>query len=151
MRRLAVATAFVALAAGTKPKTIAVEARKGWDHGRGRRCNVVGSTHAAKLRCPCAVTSAVLHASKSRFLLQLSLVQSWLRFARRSRFMSELHGRRRLPSGTWCSGITSAPHAEGPGFNPQCVHLHWPGETYRSQTCPHQESNLGCRGHDATS
>ena len=23
--------------------------------------------------------------------------------------------------GTWCSGITSAPHAEGPGFNPQCV------------------------------
>ena len=26
-------------------------------------------------------------------------------------------------SGTWCSGITSASHAEGPGFNPQCVHL----------------------------
>jgi hypothetical protein len=25
--------------------------------------------------------------------------------------------------GTWCSGITSALHAEGPGFNPQCVHL----------------------------
>ena len=25
--------------------------------------------------------------------------------------------------GTWCSGITSAPHAEGPGFNPQCVHI----------------------------
>ena len=24
-------------------------------------------------------------------------------------------------SGTWCSGITSASHAEGPGFNPQCV------------------------------
>ena len=23
--------------------------------------------------------------------------------------------------GTWCSGITSAPHAEGPGLNPQCV------------------------------
>ena len=23
--------------------------------------------------------------------------------------------------GTWCSGITSALHAEGPGFNPQCV------------------------------
>jgi hypothetical protein len=31
-----------------------------------------------------------------------------------------------LPSndlkGTWCSGITSAPHAEGPGFKSQCVH-----------------------------
>ena len=24
--------------------------------------------------------------------------------------------------GTWCSGITSAPHAEGPGFKSQCVH-----------------------------
>ena len=28
----------------------------------------------------------------------------------------------RIPRGTWCSGITSASHAEGPGFNPQCVH-----------------------------
>ena len=28
--------------------------------------------------------------------------------------------------GTWCSGITSAPHAEGPGFKSQCVHFsHW--------------------------
>ena len=26
-------------------------------------------------------------------------------------------------TGTWCSGITSALHAEGPGFNPQCVHF----------------------------
>ena len=26
--------------------------------------------------------------------------------------------------GTWCSGITSASHAEGPGFNPQCVHAY---------------------------
>ena len=25
--------------------------------------------------------------------------------------------------GTWCSGITSASHAEDPGFNPQCVHI----------------------------
>ena len=25
--------------------------------------------------------------------------------------------------GTWCSGITPAQHAGGPGFNPQCVHL----------------------------
>ena len=24
--------------------------------------------------------------------------------------------------GTWCSGITPAQHAGGPGFNPQCVH-----------------------------
>ena len=24
--------------------------------------------------------------------------------------------------GTWCSGITSASHVEGPGLNPQCVH-----------------------------
>ena len=24
--------------------------------------------------------------------------------------------------GTWCSGITSAPHAEGPGLKSLCVH-----------------------------
>ena len=29
-------------------------------------------------------------------------------------------------TGTWCSGITSALHAEGPGFNPQCVHFMHP-------------------------
>ena len=29
--------------------------------------------------------------------------------------------RRLLQSRTWCSGITSALHAEGPGFNSQCV------------------------------
>jgi hypothetical protein len=28
-----------------------------------------------------------------------------------------------LQLGTWCSGITSASHAEGPGFNPLCVHI----------------------------
>ena len=30
---------------------------------------------------------------------------------------------RKCSSGTWCNGITSASHAEGPGFNPQCVHI----------------------------
>ena len=25
-------------------------------------------------------------------------------------------------TGTWCSGITPAQHAGGPGFKPQCVH-----------------------------
>ena len=29
----------------------------------------------------------------------------------------------KLPSGAWCSGITSASHAEGPGFKSQCVHF----------------------------
>ena len=28
-----------------------------------------------------------------------------------------------LLKGTWCSGITSAPHAEGPGLKPQCAHV----------------------------
>ena len=32
-------------------------------------------------------------------------------------------GEKRPPLGAWCSGITSASHAEGPGFNPQCVHF----------------------------
>ena len=31
--------------------------------------------------------------------------------------------RSEMSLGTWCSGITSASHAEGPGFNPQCVHF----------------------------
>jgi hypothetical protein len=29
----------------------------------------------------------------------------------------------RNQKGTWCSGITSASHAEGPGFKSQCVHV----------------------------
>ena len=28
----------------------------------------------------------------------------------------------KIATGTWCSGITSASHAEGPGFKSQCVH-----------------------------
>ena len=32
----------------------------------------------------------------------------------------------RRQQGTWCSGITPAQHAGGPGFNPQCVHFHMP-------------------------
>ena len=28
-----------------------------------------------------------------------------------------------VAKGTWCSGITSASHAEGPGFKSQCVHF----------------------------
>ena len=41
--------------------------------------------------------------------------------------------------GTWCSGITSASHAEGPGFNPQCVHamlaqnFHWSNSGFGQQ------------------
>ena len=48
-----------------------------------------------------------------------------------------------LSRGTWCSGITSAPHAEGPGLNPQCVHaqkkvycVHVPDESVRGQSLP---------------
>ena len=39
-------------------------------------------------------------------------------------------------TGTWCSGITSAPHAEGPWFNHQCVRSCAPNDTpqFRS-TC----------------
>ena len=28
-----------------------------------------------------------------------------------------------FPEGTWCSGITPAQHAGGPGFNPQRAHF----------------------------
>ena len=32
--------------------------------------------------------------------------------------------------GTWCSGITSAPHAEGPGFKSQCVQSFAAGDAW---------------------
>ena len=38
-------------------------------------------------------------------------------------FVRQYPCRQDCPWGTWCSGITSAPHAEGPGFKSQCVHL----------------------------
>ena len=61
---------------------------------------------------------------------------SWLRSP--SAFMKCLNGPSQTPGrtpstfinhqailtwGTWCSGITSASHAEGPGFKSQCVHV----------------------------
>ena len=39
-----------------------------------------------------------------------------------SRYTGEC-SKEHLTRGTWCSGITSASHAEGPGFKSQCVHL----------------------------
>ena len=38
-------------------------------------------------------------------------------------FLASFEIRFFLAEGTWCSGITSASHAEGPGFKSQCVHL----------------------------
>ena len=40
--------------------------------------------------------------------------------------------------GTWCSGITSASHAEGPGFKSQCVH-------YLCQQSPFRQQAVGKR------
>ena len=41
------------------------------------------------------------------------------------------------PGGTWCSGITSASHAEGPGFKSQCVHLRrWTGDCLHRRALP---------------
>ena len=43
--------------------------------------------------------------------------------------------------GTWCSGITSAPHAEGPGLKSQCVHC-FPLASRDVCTCHHSGFNL---------
>ena len=49
--------------------------------------------------------------------------------AKRHVFSTERHPaattttRTAISRGTWCSGITSASHAEGPGFKSQCVHF----------------------------
>ena len=40
-----------------------------------------------------------------------------------TRFWNRLRGQVKEQTGTWCSGITSASHAEGPGFKSQCVHF----------------------------
>ena len=44
-----------------------------------------------------------------------------------------------MQMGTWCSGITSASHAEGPGFKSQCVHfskpLYNPSSMFRHGLC----------------
>ena len=40
-----------------------------------------------------------------------------------------------MHSGTWCSGITPAQHAGGPGFNPQCVHVSYALGTSVPSSC----------------
>ncbi len=58
--------------------------------------------------------------------------------------------------GTWCSGITPAQHAGGPGLNPQCVHfgqvrasnnLHYQVRADKALTaqCPARPFAAGCR------
>ncbi len=42
--------------------------------------------------------------------------------AQRSQLHAQWSAEQQPRRGTWCS-ITSAPHVEGPGFNPQCVHI----------------------------
>ena len=39
-----------------------------------------------------------------------------------------------LSKGTWCSGITPAQHAGGPGFKPQCVHCRLMSRMYLDAT-----------------
>ena len=46
----------------------------------------------------------------------------------------------RLPTGTWCSGVTSALHAEGHGFNPQCVQL--TGLSTNEKNCNKENCNI---------
>ena len=51
--------------------------------------------------------------------------------------------------GTWCSGITSASHAEDPGLNPQCVHAQHPacfvaGERLLSSSCHLHRQRFSC-------
>ena len=50
--------------------------------------------------------------------------------------------------GSWCNGITSASHAEGPGFKSQCVHMIVPSKARRldNRGIPFGEPGFGrCR------
>ena len=51
------------------------------------------------------------------------------RTARETTKPSRAQKRLQQTTGTWCSGITPAQHAGGPGFNPQCVHMWQPRST----------------------
>jgi hypothetical protein len=48
--------------------------------------------------------------------------------------------------GTWCSGITSASHAEGPGFKSQCVHFPSKSRNARGMGSGHKGGSGGQSG-----
>ena len=70
--------------------------------------------------------------SSSLGVLPLLLAHALGRFSCPGRSLEEMGSHNAAPTnksahpfvkGTWCSGITPAQHAGGPGFNPQRVHL----------------------------
>ena len=63
---------------------------------------------------PCSMQSTV-HATAKEQLTNASSL--------RSNAIHPLSMLLPMQMGTWCSGITSASHAEGPGFKSQCVHF----------------------------
>ena len=72
------------------------------------------------------------------FLLDLTQVYGCSRDANRQEQL-QAHSLNIWPDifkGTWCSGITPAQHAGGPGFNPQRVHGGVQGDLLaRSERC----------------
>ena len=70
------------------------------------------SGQCAPLKCKLARGELIILLAQPIFLFQLRLCLS-----------VEYCLTRLLSKGTWCSGITSASHPEGPGFKSQCVHF----------------------------
>ena len=88
------------------------ELPRGWlrgNFGAGRRKAPQGLARGAARRA----------ASREQAAKAERQVESAAARAQLTHFLAQLQ----IAEGTWCSGITPAQHAGGPGFNPQCVHL----------------------------
>ena len=87
----------------------------------GRAASASGDS--SRLACGLELRRIASRSSTRRRQRNRSSLQSPRRIAARSSLPQRSSCSSQTVEGTWCSGITSASHAEGPGFNPQCVHL----------------------------
>ena len=91
------------------------------------------------MRLPCCSMQSTVHATARE---QLTDASSLCRNA-----IHRLSMLLPMQMGTWCSGITSASHAEGPGFKSQCVHFSTGLSKKRlprlSRTTAHSKSTRG--------
>ena len=101
---------------------------KGRSHGRagravGRPLGRHGFRGAARAMSGWAEPGKVMISSA-----RAAFVVFWLLFGHRAGGAQKT-AKAALQQGTWCSGLTPAQHAGGPGLDPQCVHEPFGAET----------------------
>ena len=87
-----------------------------WNLARGPEG---GFAHACACKPLLCFLSLLPPARGGKRALSLGCVRAFSAFCECGRTFA---GRQCSPEGTWCSGITPAQHAGGPGLNPQRVH-----------------------------